>query len=312
MKNLRFYLLLSLAFTCTACEEEFIPDVPDTPPSLVVEGYIEGGERPSPPFVILTRSVPFFQEIDAEQFSQIFVRDAVIRVREGDREVTLQEVCLSELTPEQIALAQQLFGLDLSGVGFNFCVYVDLSFQMLGEVGKTYELEVEADGQQLRATTTIPPLVRLDSLAFFPTPGEPSDTLRELRIFFQEPGDETNFYRYQTQINSEPLRSPFNSVVDDRLINGKPVEVPLPKAEEPNTDFDPSTFGFYRLGDTVLVKWTTIDQAHFDFWNTLEFNRANQGPFSNYTVIDNNIEGGLGIWGGIGATYYPDLLVQDD
>jgi len=311
MKTIRLLLLLVLGFSGAACEEEFIPDVPNTPPSLVVEGYIEGGERPAPPFVILTRSVPFFQEIDSEQFSQIFVRDATIRVREGDREVVLQEVCLSELTPEQIALAEQLFGLDLGNLGFDFCAYADLSFQMLGEAGKTYELEVEADGQQLTATTTIPPAVRLDSLRFFPTPGEPSDTLRELRIFFQEPGSRQNFYRYQTQVNSEPLRSPFNSVVDDRLINGKQVEVPLPKAEPPEADFDPSTFGFYRLGDTVLVKWMTIDQAHFDFWNTLEFNRANQGPFSNYTVIDNNIEGGLGIWGGIGGTYYPGLVVQD-
>ncbi len=312
MKNVRFPLLLILAFSGLACEEEFIPDVPNTPPSLVVEGYIEGGDQPSPPFVILTRSVPFFQEIDSEEFSQIFVRDAVIRVREGDREVVLQEVCLSELTPEQIALAEQLFGLDLGNLGFDFCAYVDLSFQMVGEVGKTYELEVEAEDQRLTATTTIPPLVRLDSLRFFPTPGEPSDTLRELRIFFQEPAGQQNFYRYQTQINSEPLRSPFASVVDDRLINGKPVEVPLPKAEPPQADFDPSTFGFYRLGDTVLVKWMSIDQAHFDFWNTLEFNRANQGPFSNYTVIDNNIEGGLGIWGGIGGTYYPGLVVQDN
>ncbi|MBK8777276.1 MAG: hypothetical protein IPO25_07635 [Saprospiraceae bacterium] len=32
------------------------------------------------------------------------------------------------------------------------------------------------------------------------------------------------------------------------------------------------------------------------FWNTLEFNKGSQGPFSSYTTINSNIIGGLGIW----------------
>ena len=49
----------------------------------------------------------------------------------------------------------------------------------------------------------------------------------------------------------------------------------------------------------------SIGEEQFNFWNTLEFSRANQGPFSSYTRIDHNVEGGLGIWGGIAARYYP-------
>ena len=59
-----------------------------------------------------------------------------------------------------------------------------------------------------------------------------------------------------------------------------------------------------NVGDSVLIKWTTIDEAHFDFWNTLEFSNANQGPFSSYTRLQSNINGGLGIWGGYSVSYY--------
>ncbi|MEL6924369.1 MAG: DUF4249 family protein [Bacteroidota bacterium] len=47
-----------------------------------------------------------------------------------------------------------------------------------------------------------------------------------------------------------------------------------------------------------------IDAAHFDFWSTLEFNAVNQGPFSAYTRIASNVEGGLGIWGGYSVSFY--------
>ena len=76
------------------------------------------------------------------------------------------------------------------------------------------------------------------------------------------------------------------------------------KSEEPGAKFDPITFGLYRIGDTAQVKWINIDKDYYDFFNTLEFNRANQGPFSSYTRIKTNIKGGLGIWGGSNVQIY--------
>jgi len=305
-----FYLLLLFACLALSCEEEFIPDVPIEEPQLVVEGYIEGGDRALPPYVFLTRSIPFFQELDSTQFDNLFVSGAEVYVRESDREVQLAEVCFAELTPEQRELAQGFLGIDPDGVGLNFCVYLDPTFQIVGEVGKTYELEIRVEGKILTALTTITNPVPLDSLRFQQPPGDPSDTLRELEVLIRDPVDEANFYRYFTQTNSGPLQAPFGSVFDDALINGKEFRFPLPRAEGPDADFDPETFGLYRLGDTILVKWCSIDETHFNFWNTLEFNQANQGPFSSYTLIDGNVEGGLGIWGGYAARYY-NLIVED-
>lgn len=306
----KLFLLFILALL-TSCEEEFIPEVSTDPQQIVVEGYIEAGERPTPPFVILTRSFPFFQKINPSGFDNAFVHNANVEVSDGERTVQLTELCLNELTPEQQVLAGQLLGFNPDSIAFNFCAYIDLSFSMMGQEGKRYDLRVEAEDQVLNATTTIPFHVPLDSLWFVVPPGKPNDTLAELRIFMTDPGDRADFYRYQTQINGMGFRSPFTSVTDDLLFNGQSFQFPLAKAEDRNAEFDPATYGLFHRGDTVALKWITLDEAHFDFWNTLEFTLANQGPFSNYTRIDSNIEGGLGIWGGLSASYYEEVVPEE-
>ncbi len=309
MKNIIPATLLA-ALLAVSCEEIFIPDSADVPPQIVVEGYIEAGQRPSPPFVILTRSVPFFSQFSAEDIEGTFVRNASVKVSDGERTVELSELCLDELSEEEKRLASVLFGFNPDSLGFNFCVYIDLSFSLRGEEGKTYTLNVEAEGQQLHAVTTIPHHVGLDSLRFREPPGEASDSLAQLICYLQDPGGETNFYRYQVGINSNGYISPIASVLDDRLIDGQQAIFPLFRPEPRGAqEFDFETFGLYAVGDTVAIKWITLDEAHFNFWNTLEYNSANQGPFSSYTLIDSNVEGGLGIWGGLSASYY-ELRVE--
>lgn len=293
-----------------SCEKEFIPDSSGLPPRLVVEGYIEAGGRPTPPYVTLTRSLPFFSELSAEELENSFVHDAVVRVSDGERVATLTEICLDELTSDQKALAGNLFGLNADSLGFNFCVYIDLTFSMMGQEGKTYTLEVEADGQYLEAVTTIPFHAPLDSMRFQEPPGNPVDTLAQLLCHLSDPAGQANFYRFQVSINEGGFVPPISSVLDDRLFDGASTSFPLYRPEARGTEsFDLETFGLYRVGDRITVKWISLDKAHYDFWNTLEYSASNQGPFSNYTLVESNIQGGLGIWGGLSATYY-ELLVQ--
>ena len=305
MKNTLYFLLFSSIFF-TSCEEEFDPKIPASEPDLVVEGVIEAGEQPTIPYVILTRSVPFFTEIGQEELNDIFVHDAEVKVREGDQEVTLQELCIDDLSAEQKELASGLFGIDLTQININFCVYADLSFSMLGEAGKTYDLTINVEGKTITATTTIPFHVPLDTLYFQAPPGEPNDSLMELTVFITDPAGEANYYRYFTQVEDEPLLPGFPSSTDDRIFDGLNFQFPLAKAESRELNFediDLNTLGLYHRGDSVTIKWTTIDAAHYEFWNTLEFNAANSGPFSTYTLIESNIQGGLGVWGGYNASY---------
>lgn len=294
--------LILLLFT--SCEKEFIPDIQAGPERIVVEGYIEAGDRPRPAYVILTRNVPFFTELKADDLGDIFVHDAVVTVSDGEKEATLTEVCLNDLTPDQRKLAASLLGFSADTIAFNLCAYIDLGNRMPGVEGRRYELKVDAGGRKLNAVTTIPPLVRLDSLRFFAPPGERNDTLAQLRCSLSDPPGAANYYRYFVGINGGSLQTGFNSVFEDRLFDGQRFRFPLPRPSSGNQDVEPSTFGLYTIGDTVAVKWASIDRAHFDFWNTLEFNSANQGPFSSYTRVKSNIDGGLGVWGGSSAGYY--------
>ena len=311
MSKLRNSLLILLSALAFACEEEFIPEVAEGELPIVVEGYIEGGEDPVGPFVILTRSLSFFSSIDAEGFEDIFIHDAKVEVSDGTNTIELTEFCLKDLTPQQQALAGDLFGFDPDSIGFNFCTYIDLSFSMEGEIGKTYTLNIEVGEEKLSAVTTIPNHIPLDSLLFQEPPGEPSDTLAQLICYVSDPAGEANFYRYFTSEDNKPFEAPFTSVTDDRLFDGDQFRFPLAKAEPFDREFDPVTFGLFNKGDTVGIKWMNIDEAHFNFWNTLEFSATGQGnPFSSYTRISSNIDGGVGIWGGLSASYYELIVPQ--
>ena len=291
----------------TGCEEEFVPEISSDPPDIVVEGYIEAGEESIPPYVLLTRSLPYFSEISLNELDSLYVHDALVTVKQGDKTATLDEVCWNDFSPDEQELLKQVLGdlgIALENVPLNFCVYIDLEFTIEGEIGKTYDLKVEVEDKILTASTTIPEHVPLEYIVFQKPSGEVADTLLELRTFIKDPEELASFFRYFTAVDGAPLMAPFSSVFDDRLFNGKEFEFPLAKAEPLNEDIDPAEFGYFAVGDTVTLKWSTIDHEHFDFWNTLEFNRVNQGPFSSYTQVDFNIEGGIGIWGGYSSSYY--------
>ncbi len=297
-----------------SCEEEYIPEIANAEPEIVVEGYIESGAGAIPPYVLLTRSTSFFSEIDASQISNLFVHDATIRITNETDTIVLQELCLSSLTEFQQQLVGDLLGLgSVDSIGIDICAYVEPSLApQVGEAGKTYHLEIEVEDKRLTASTTIPNIAPLDSIRYVAHPNPENDSLVELRSYISDVGNTIDFYRYFTQRNSEPIYAPPSSVIDDVFFDGQSFEVPLARGQVVNTpdDFDPDTFGYFWKGDTITVKWCTIDQAHYDFWSTLEYNSGSEGPFASFTRVKSNIEGGLGVWGGYGASYHT-LIVPE-
>lgn len=299
-----------MGLSFSACEREFIPEISTEAAQIVVEGYIEAGPNASPTFVTLTRTLSFFQELGQEAFDELYVHDAEVIVRSGNEEWQLTEVCWADLPPEVRRQVLELSGFTVDTLAFNACVYIDPSFQLVGEVGRSYDLEVRVGEELLTATTTIPPHVPLDSISTRELPGDSLVDWREIRAFISDPADRADYYRYFTAVNSPVLVSPINSVVDDPFFNGQSFEFPINKAEARDSTGDFETFGLYLVSDTVQIKWTNIDEAHYNFWNTLEFGAVNQGPFSSYTRIQGNVEGGLGIWGGYSFSTY-DLIIAE-
>ena len=309
MKKSNLILLLASILFFTSCEEQIFPVDDGSPPLLVVEGVIEGGEMPTPALVLLTRSLRFTSDGRQLSLNDLFVHDAVITVSDGDQSVTLDEICLEDLTEDQQKMVTDIFGTRYDSIGVNLCVYVDINQEMLGEVGKTYTLNILADDQELSAVTTIPPHVPIDSFYFQNRSGDNSPEYFDLIAKISDEPNRPDFYRFFTSTNGSFFDAPLTSVGDDLIFDGQEFEFPLSEGESwANPPPEVQDYGFFYVGDSITVKWCNLDETHFNFWSTLEFNFFNQGPFGSYTRIDSNVSGGLGVWGGYSVSYYSGIV----
>jgi hypothetical protein len=298
------YFLISMIsyFLLASCEEPYVPPISDDVGQYVVEGYIEAGEDPLPTFVILTRSLPFITELNPEIVGEIFVNDATVQVNDGSKTVDFTNICLSQLPPE---IADQISNaIGLQPTFGDLCIYLDLNDELDRRVGGRYDLEINHEGNILTSTTTIPEPVPILEFRFDPPPDRTNDTMAQLVVTIQDPPDQIDFYRYATGVFPGPVTPGFATVTDDFFFDGQRIDFPLQATQRPGEEeFDPDTFGLFNRGDSIAVKWSTLDMDHFEFWNTLEFNNNNQGPFASYTRVSTNIQGGLGIWGGYAVDY---------
>jgi len=303
----QLYLFIVTVFFFSSCEREFTPEISSAPAELVVEGYIEAGQNPIPAYVILTKSKPFFGELDSTALADLYVHDAEVTVTSNGTVFPLSEICPNDLTPIQKEFVKQFLGLDPDSVKANICMYLDLTFQLQGETGGRYDLKIVSEGKTHEATTTIPRMVPLDSINFKELPGEQFKDYREMHAFIKDLGDKKDYWRYFTSINdSSYVTAPF-SIYDDGFISGQQLEFVMNNGVEPTEGEDPFTYGLFKFGDTLSLKWTSIDEAHFKFRKTAEFSKA-QGPFSSYVRIKGNVSDALGIWGGYNVQYIDQIV----
>ena len=317
-------ILLSFSLLCclSACERPYDPPTVFQGPEWVVEGYVEHGPNAFPPYVLLTKSYDFTRTLSASALNELFVHGAEVWVSDGENQQRLQEVCLSDLAALDtflVRVVSQSLGFGSAfDAGLNPCVYVDVA-GFLGqsplriEEGRTYGLRILLpNGDSLHALTTMPELVRLDSVFYVPHPDPSKDSLVELRASFQDPPGIANFYRIFTQRNREPRRPAtsfaIGSVTDDTIFEGQAFVVPIQRGGVIGEEFDITTAGYFWRGDTVVVRGATIDRAHFRFWQTLEYNVGSQGPFGTYVRIQGNVPKALGIWGGLRYEDYPLII----
>ncbi|GDX51404.1 hypothetical protein LBMAG27_04510 [Bacteroidota bacterium] len=282
-----FTLLIAVAILFSSCEKNISIDVPAPPDKLVVEGFIETG---SFPYVILTKNSAYYSTFNLTDINKYFVHDAVVKVSDGTDTVTLQEIIY-----------------DTAGVQIS----VYFGFGLLGQVGKTYSLHIEAEGKTVDAVTTILPSIPLDSI--WVTYNENPDFPDKVRLYCQlsDPAQLGQYVRYFTKVDTEVFEPGLNSVFDDVLINGTTFKFPLDRGYNRNDSIDFDSYGLFNKGDTITVKWCNIEKAHFDFWRTLEFSLGSQGnPFSSPLEIKSNIVGGLGIWGGYSPSFKTIIVPQ--
>ena len=282
-------MLIVLSTLISSCEKNVTVKIPETEDEIVVEGYIETGTHP---YVILSKSLPFFGTININNFIQRTIPGAVVTVDNGTFTDTLAQV--------------------ISGYG----IYSTL--QMSGENGKSYKLKVEINGKTLTAVTTIPMPVSPDSV-WFKVDGH-KDSLGFVWAHLTDPDTLGNCYRWSArrinrytfglqigQQKDSAFIAPLGSVFDDKFINNKSFDFDFPRGNDPNSkkeDDDNDEKFYFKKGDTIIVKFSSIDRDHFEFWRSEETQVNNNGnPFGSPAPVIGNINGALGIWGGYGNTF---------
>jgi hypothetical protein len=322
-----YFVIFFTAISLIACEKEITVDLPEVGSKIVVEGTIEQGQ---PPIILLTYSQGYFEPTNLASLESYFVRGATVRLSNGTITEDLIEICSADLTEEQLEAIAGVIGFTPEELAnFNICVYSTLNPALWGELGKTYELTVTKDEHNLSARTKINNLVELDSLWFGIPNEDPEDSLGFIFGIIKDPDTLGNAYRwYAKRINQYPawvpeeyigqqkddnFVAPLGSVFDDVFFNGLEFEFGYFRGTGPN----PSKFddlnaerGFFKRGDTVVVRGCVIDLDAFKFIDSYENQIANQGsPFAVPYNLKSNVQGGLGAFIGYGA-YYDTLICQ--
>ena len=308
---MRYLIAIVFIFSFYSCEKDITIDLPKNDSKLVIEGRIESG---SAPFVILSNSVSFFDEINFETLEKSIVTDAKVFVNDGTKKIELSVICSNDsaLLPLLPIISQET-GIPLSLLqNIKYCVFTDPTFSMIGDKGKNYELTVEHKGKVYTSTTQIPVPVPLDTVKFKEDKERPGYGF--LNVVMSEPAGLGNCYRWFSKRLTKDTRflSYLGSSFEDKFIDGKTFNYDVFRPQEVNST-KPEDLGDARFrylpNDTVVVKFCSIDKNVFEFFRSFETEAGNNGnPFAAPNTIKTNIKGGaIGVWAGYGAwerTYY--------
>ena len=243
----KYLLLFALPlFLLAACDQEQViqVDLSDAPPQLVIEGRVT--DEAAPWTVRITRSVRFDAPNDFPPVS-----GAVVIVRDD----TGQADTLYEKRAGEYETAGALAGVP----------------------GRTYTLEVRAEGQVFTARSTMPDLVPFEDLRAVQLPFGEANTLVVSPVF-TDPAGPGNCYQFVQSTNGR--REPFIFVTDDRNNDGAPTSTLL---FAPDLKTQP--------GDTVVVEMRSIDRATYQYFVALDASGGN-GPNASVPANPDNNFGG--------------------
>jgi hypothetical protein len=305
-------IYLCIAVAITSCTKEVQIDIPGYEEQMVVDGIIETGQ---PAIVLLSSTANIYSPTNLEAYLNGFVSGATIVVSDGTISDTLVEICTDNLPPGTEEIAAAFFGIPVDQlVTLNLCGY--FSTQIVGEVGKTYELSVDVNGESYTSATSILEPTPLDSLFWKPEP--PLENHGWSWAVLSDPPGLNDAYRWEVKrLNilpdgtQDPLfYKPFGPFFDDAFFDGLTFEFAY---ENPINFFDESINeeyrGYYEQGDTILVKLSKLGRAEFDFFEKKYNQMYTAGnPFATPTNIPTNMEGGaLGVWAGFSP--WSDTLI---
>lgn len=255
MKSITFFLIISFSLL-SACEKPINMDLNSSDPKIVIVGAISN--VPGEYTVKLTRTVNFDE---ANEFPA--VSDALVRISDGTGNIET----LSETSPG-------VYSMNTTR----------------GIPGRTYTLEVTANGEIYKAISKMPLPVNIDTVTI--EDGEQS--FQEAAVRFHDPPGIENYYRL-TQLASERIR--FSGIVDDdRLQDGSNITIFIPAIPSRGSDsltvllqsIDKNVYEYLRMLNE-LEQEDVLGQTALSANPTSNFSNGAVGYFSAYSQTSKTI-----------------------
>lgn len=277
---MRILSVILFLFILISCQKEIDLNIPYAEDQVVVDGYIEQNGFP---YVVLTKSVPFFSSIDSVGLRNLIITTAKVTVSCGEE---------SEI-------------LTLQKNNAFFPPYVYRGTQIKGKTGEKYDIKIEYDNKIITSKTSITEKSNIDSIWF--EKSENNDSLGVLWMQIQDNPNESNYYRVLTKRKGKDnnyISSLILSTFSDVNFNGELFEMAVYKGI---TDYsNPLKDIYFNENDTVYIKLSTMNKESYDCWMSIQNEMANYGnPLAEpNNPIESNIENGIGVWSGFGTSYY--------
>ena len=177
--KIQYYIISMFCLLLIGCNPKWDFDSELFEPQIVVEGWIENGQFP---LVCLTQTKSLNNSIGENDLNDLAIRWAKVSVSDG----TKTEILTGRINKNYIP------------------PFIYTGSEIRGEVGKTYTLTVEYSGRTVTAETYIPQPVNLDRIEVDKC--EDSDTLFQIRGYFQDDKTAHNYYKVFTRTLPDDTR----------------------------------------------------------------------------------------------------------
>lgn len=267
-----------------SCERDFDIPLKNNQPQLIVEAYINN-ELPLFNYVALGNSQDYY----APGFENVAVTGAMVTITEGTllANNTYAWNTASKKTLKEVRLPQYSNAL-LPGIYFDSTLATDETKALKGIPGKHYLLEIETGGKRYTAITALLPIIPIDSLTsgnhYMDTEDDTAVLKARITIHYKDPDTigNTQLYYYRHTGNSRNFgwggigTNSFTPNTDD-LVNGQYLHITQGKG--------------FEMKDSVSYYLASVERNVYNFWDSYNKARSNDGPFSTPVKLQNTING---------------------
>ena len=304
-------IFITLFFIVFSCSKEVNIKIPGYQEKLVVDGFIETG---LPPVVLLSKSQDVYSPTDINSFLLTLITDAEVWVSNDSDSVMLELVSANNLSLEVAEIIAGKLRIKLSELAMlPISFYTTSNTSIYGETNTSYNLYIKHNEKEYQASTTILEPTYLDELYWKIEP----ETIEYGNSWARltDPSLQYDAYKWEVKrINLKngktrdewykPTSDPY---FDDKFFNGMTFDFfyENPMGRKGDTTHLKIHRRYYKLGDSVVVKFSKMNSSTYDFfWKKRRQLRSNGSPFASPINIPSNIsEGALGIWAGFAPIY---------